>query len=45
MRPASLMGRYVEPEEVADLVLFLASDQSRMITGSMLGIDGGSLAG
>jgi NAD(P)-dependent dehydrogenase (short-subunit alcohol dehydrogenase family) len=39
------LGRYVEPAEVADLVLFLASDESRMITGSMLGIDGGSLAG
>jgi NAD(P)-dependent dehydrogenase (short-subunit alcohol dehydrogenase family) len=39
------MGRYVEPTEVADLVLFLASDESRMITGTTLGIDGGSLAG
>ena len=39
------MGRYVRPEEVADLVLFLASDESRMITGTTLGIDGGSLAG
>ncbi|HXQ52504.1 MAG TPA: SDR family NAD(P)-dependent oxidoreductase [Stellaceae bacterium] len=39
------LGRYVLPDEVADLVLFLASDASRMITGSMLGIDGGSLAG
>jgi NAD(P)-dependent dehydrogenase (short-subunit alcohol dehydrogenase family) len=39
------MGRYVEPEEVANLVLFLASDESRMITGATLGIDGGSLAG
>lgn len=39
------LGRYIEPSEVADLVLFLASDESRMITGSMLGIDGGSLAG
>jgi len=39
------MGRYVEPAEVADLVLFLASDESRMITGTTLGIDGGSLAG
>ena len=39
------MGRYVLPDEVADLVLFLASDESRMITGTMLGIDGGSLAG
>jgi NAD(P)-dependent dehydrogenase (short-subunit alcohol dehydrogenase family) len=39
------LGRYVEPSEVADLVAFLASDESRMITGTTLGIDGGSLAG
>jgi NAD(P)-dependent dehydrogenase (short-subunit alcohol dehydrogenase family) len=39
------LQRYVEPEEVAALVLFLASDESRAITGTMLGIDGGSLAG
>jgi len=32
------MGR---PEEVADAVLFLASDQSTFITGSSLEIDGG----
>lgn len=39
------LHRYVEPAEVADLVLFLASDESRAITGAQLGIDGGSLAG
>lgn len=39
------LGRYVEPEEVAGLVLFLSSDESRMITGTTVGIDGGSLAG
>lgn len=39
------LRRYVEPDEVAELVLFLASDASRAITGTTLGIDGGSLAG
>jgi NAD(P)-dependent dehydrogenase (short-subunit alcohol dehydrogenase family) len=32
------------PQDVADLVLFLASDQSRYITGQMLAIDGGMSA-
>lgn len=34
-------GRYLNSEEVADLVAFLASDESRMITGSTITIDGG----
>jgi NAD(P)-dependent dehydrogenase (short-subunit alcohol dehydrogenase family) len=29
------------PQDVADLVLFLASDESRYITGQMIAIDGG----
>jgi 3-oxoacyl-[acyl-carrier protein] reductase len=29
------------PEDVADLALFLASDESRMITGQSIVIDGG----
>jgi NAD(P)-dependent dehydrogenase (short-subunit alcohol dehydrogenase family) len=33
-----------EPEDVADLVVFLASDRSRYITGQMLTIDGGMSA-
>lgn len=35
------MGRYAQPEEVADLVVFLASDQSQFITGTTNPIDGG----
>jgi NAD(P)-dependent dehydrogenase (short-subunit alcohol dehydrogenase family) len=31
----------IEPEDVAELVLFLASDRSRMITGQEFGINGG----
>lgn len=38
------MKRYGEPEEVAELVLFLASDRSKFITGSAYLIDGGFVA-
>jgi NAD(P)-dependent dehydrogenase (short-subunit alcohol dehydrogenase family) len=38
------MRRYAKPEEVAQLALFLASDESSFITGSVIVIDGGSTA-
>jgi NAD(P)-dependent dehydrogenase (short-subunit alcohol dehydrogenase family) len=34
-------GRFTQPEEVADLVLFLASDRAANITGADVAIDGG----
>lgn len=36
-------GRLAEPNEVANLCLFLASDQSKYITGQIIGIDGGAI--
>jgi NAD(P)-dependent dehydrogenase (short-subunit alcohol dehydrogenase family) len=39
------MGRIGEPEDVAYGVLYLASDESRWVTGSELVIDGGATAG
>jgi NAD(P)-dependent dehydrogenase (short-subunit alcohol dehydrogenase family) len=38
------MGRMGTPEEVANVCLFLASDESSFMTGSELVIDGGYLA-
>lgn len=37
------LGRMVEPEDIADAVLFLASDAARMVTGIALDVDGGVL--
>jgi NAD(P)-dependent dehydrogenase (short-subunit alcohol dehydrogenase family) len=36
------VGRQGTPEEVGDLILFLASDESRYITGTSIVIDGGN---
>jgi NAD(P)-dependent dehydrogenase (short-subunit alcohol dehydrogenase family) len=37
------LGRMVEPEDIADAVLFLASAAARMVTGIALDVDGGVL--
>ncbi len=41
LQSALPMGRYGQPEEVADVMLFLASDQSRYCTGGVYMVDGG----
>lgn len=39
------LGRVGTPEDVAEAALFLASDAARWITGSVLNVDGGLMAG
>lgn len=45
MAATQLNGRMVRPEEVAAAALYLASDESAMVTGSCFMIDGGWAAG
>ncbi len=39
------LGRIGDPEEVAKVALFLASDDSSFVTGSVVAVDGGMLGG
>lgn len=39
------LGRLATPDEIADAVLFIASDEARFITGQALYVDGGYSAG
>jgi NAD(P)-dependent dehydrogenase (short-subunit alcohol dehydrogenase family) len=36
------LGRYADPEDIARVALFLASDQASYVTGAILPMDGGS---
>jgi NAD(P)-dependent dehydrogenase (short-subunit alcohol dehydrogenase family) len=40
-RPTSLLGRLIEPEEVANLAVYLCSEQASATTGAALRVDGG----
>ncbi len=38
---SSVLRRFIKPTEVANLVVFLASEQASAITGATLRVDGG----
>ena len=42
MTQAVPMGRLGTPKETAELIMFLASDESSFITGQTINIDGGT---
>ena len=39
--PLIPMGKLIEPEDIADTILFLSSEQARMITGQVIKVSGG----
>jgi NAD(P)-dependent dehydrogenase (short-subunit alcohol dehydrogenase family) len=44
-RRATPLGRLAQPDDVAQVVLWLASDDARFVTGQVVTVDGGSSAG
>jgi NAD(P)-dependent dehydrogenase (short-subunit alcohol dehydrogenase family) len=43
-RPTSLLKRFIDPQEVANLVAYVASEQASATTGAALRVDGGLLS-
>jgi len=43
MRPTSLLGRFTTTDEVANMVVYICSEQASGTTGAALRVDGGVL--
>ena len=43
MRSSNLLGHFAEPDEVANLAVYVASPQASATTGSALRVDGGTV--
>ena len=39
--PVIPMGKLIQPEDIAETILFLASEQARMLTGQVIKVSGG----
>lgn len=39
------LGRFGQPEDIADIIVFLLSDASRFMTGELIAVDGGASLG
>ena len=39
--PIIPMGKLIQPEDIAETILFLASEQARMLTGQVVKVSGG----
>ena len=39
--PLIPMGKLIQPEDIAETILFLASEQARMLTGQVIKVSGG----
>ena len=42
---ASLLGRRILPDEIADMAVYLARDEARAVTGQLINVCGGRLMG